>query len=896
MALTPGTRLGSYEITGLIGAGGMGEVYRAADTNLKRQVAIKVLPQAVAQDADRLARFQREAEVLAALNHPNIAAIYGLDRAEGQTALVMELVEGPTLGDRIAQGAIPLDEALPIARQIAVALEAAHEQGIVHRDLKPANIKVRPDGTVKVLDFGLAKAMEPERVSSSPGVSQSPTITTPAMTQIGLILGTAAYMSPEQARGKAVDKRTDIWAFGCVLYEMLTGRRVFEGDDVTDVLVSVLSKYPDWTALPAATPPAVRRLLRRSLERDPRRRVADMADARLDLEDAESEPAGAMQPNALPPVPMWQRSMWPAIAIGAAAVAASVAWMSRPSVALPVSRFAVTLSPGDEFTAVEATRQAVAVSPDGSHIAYMANARIYVRARDQLRSAPITDAGAHPFFSPDGRSIAFWQRGQLKRVAVNGGAPVVVTDTPQIWGATWSADDTILYGMGAGGIWRVPAAGGKAENIVKLDAGQRAHGPQLLPGGRSLVFTLLQGSTSWDDAQIVVHSLDTGARQVVVQGGTDGRYLPTGHLVYVRQGSLLAQPFDIDTLQTRGAAMSLVGEVALSFSGATGAAHYSVAGDGTLVYVPSSSLDVSAVSLVWVDRKGQETLIPGGEGLFTAPALSMDGARVALNRMATGGNSDVWTFAVRRGVLEPLATDPGRDADPIWSPDGSRIAYASSSHDGGPGIFVRAADGTGKVERLTTGTHVPSSWSLDGTRIVYADFGSNAISASAQADLAVVSVNGDRRAEKLLTSPHRLGSAVISPDSRWLAYESSETGEKVIFVRPFPDVTKMRARISPGGGMSPVWARDGRTLFYRNGRAIMSVAVRGTTPDEWGAPEQLFEGSYFFVDGPPMFDVAPDGRFLMLKPITGNPRPQALKTIIVVQNWYEELKRLAPTN
>jgi eukaryotic-like serine/threonine-protein kinase len=873
----------------------MGEVYRAADTNLKRQVAIKVLPEAVAQDVDRLARFQREAEVLATLNHPNIAAIYGLERTDGQTALVMELVEGPTLADRIEQGAIPLDEALPCAKQIADALGAAHGRGIIHRDLKPANIKIRSDGTVKVLDFGLAKSIEPE-VASSPGVSQSPTITTPAMTQLGLILGTAAYMSPEQARGKAIDKRADIWAFGCVLYEMLTGRRAFQGDDVTDVLVAVMSKEPDWTALPTATPRAIRRLLKRTLERDVHRRLADIADARLELEDALTTSGDEIVSAPPPRLAWWRRRVLPAgTAVAAAAVAGFVAWTMKPDVvSRPVTRFAIALSASDEFSTAQATRNVVAVSPDGSRVAYMANGRLYLRARDQLLAVAIENGGS-PFFSPDGRWLGFWEAGQLRRVSVNGGAPVAVASTPLVWGANWASDDTVLYGRGPDGVWRIPVGGGKPEQVIKLDAGQRAHGPQLLPSGRAVLFTLAQEGQSWDDAQIVVQSLDSGTRQIVVHGGTDGRFVQTGHVVYARRGSLLALPFDSGELKATGQSVAVVDGVAQSVGGFSGAAHFSISDDGTLVYVPTSSLDLTGVSFVWVDRAARETPVAGDPGLYVAPTLSPDGGRVAFTRMSDE-SGNVWTYEFRRGILQPLTSGPGRNADPIWSPDGSRIAYFSSGPEGGPGIFVRAADGTGDVERLTTGTHIPDSWSSDGTRLVYSDFGSAAIGATSPADLGVVLLTSDRRAEKLFVTPFRENNAVISPDGRWLAYESSETGEKAIFVRPFPDVSKGRELISTAGGVSPVWAKDGRTLFYRNGQTIMAVALRGATPADWATPQKLFEGAYFFVEGPTMFDVAPDGRFLMLKPGSDNAEAQGSKRLIVVENWFEELKRLAPTN
>jgi eukaryotic-like serine/threonine-protein kinase len=667
VALAPGTRLGPYEITAQIGVGGMGEVYRATDTNLKRAVAIKVLPETVAADAERLARFQREAEVLASLNHPNIAIIHGLEKSDGMTGLVMELVEGPTLADRIGQGPIPIDEALAIAKQIAEALEAAHEQGIIHRDLKPPNVKVRDDGTVKVLDFGLAKIIEGEARSSS-SLSMSPTITTPAMTQAGVILGTAAYMSPEQAKGRLADKRSDVWAFGCVLYEMLAGRRVFQGDDVTDVLVAVLSKEPDWTALPAATPPAIHRVLRRSLERDRRRRLADIADARLELEEALIAPAIEAVPAAGPRAALWRRLMLP---IGSAVVAASlagwVAWTMRPVVSRPVTRFSITLPAGGRFLPIESTRHLVAVSPDGSRIAYVANGRLYLRMRDQLPAVAITEA-VSPFFSSDGQWLGFWQEGQLKKVSVNGGAPIVLCASANPLGASWAADDTILYGQGPGGIWRVSAAGGTPENLVKVNAGERAHGPQLLPGGRVVLFTLAQGGEIWDDAKIVVQSLDGGTRHVVVRGGTDARYLPTGHLVYAFHGSLRAQPFDVGRLEVTGLPVPLVDDVAQSVGGVSGAAQFAVSGDGTLVYVPSLSV-VATARFFWVDRMGHEEPVSAPPGLYLVPKLSPDGGRVAYFTVADNnpGSTDIWIYEFRRRVSERITSDSGRNSEPLWS-------------------------------------------------------------------------------------------------------------------------------------------------------------------------------------------------------------------------------------
>ena len=706
----------------------------------------------------------------------------------------MELVEGPTLADRIGQGPIPIGEALPIAKQIAEAVEAAHEQGIIHRDLKPANVKVRPDGMVKVLDFGLAKALDPVAAGSTDATA-SPTITSPAvMTGAGVLLGTAAYMAPEQAKGRAADKRSDVWAFGCVLFEMLAGRRIFQGDDVTDVLVAVLSKEPDWTALPAATPPAIHRVLRRSLQRDRRRRLADIADARLELEELLIAPVVEAVPAASPRAALWQRLMLP---VGCAVVAASLAgwavWTMKPAVSGPVTRFSITLPAGVRFLPLDSTRHLVAVSPDGSRIAYVANGRLYLRMRDQLPAVAITE-GVSPFFSSDGQWLGFWQEGHLKKVSVNGGAPIVLCASAVPLGASWASDDTILYGQGPGGIWRVSTtAGSTAENLVKLDAGERAHGPQLLPGGRAVLFTLAQAGETWDDARIVVQSLDGGARRVVVPGGTDARYLPTGHLVYARRGSLLAQPFDIGRLEVTGGPVPLVDEVAQSIRGAasSGAAQFAVSGDGTLVYVASSSLRIAATPrFFWVDRMGHEEPVSAPPGVHLVPRLSADGGRVAYFTVASN-SSDIWIYEFRRGISERLTSDPGRNSEPVWSPDGLRIAYHSAGREGGPGIFVRAADGTGDVERLTTGTHMPYSWSPDG-RIVFGDFGTSDVTPTAPTDLRAVRVTGDHRVETLLATPARESGARVAPNGRWLAYESNETGENAIFVRPFPDVSTGR--------------------------------------------------------------------------------------------------------
>ena len=528
MALASGFRLGAYEVVAPLGAGGMGEVYRARDTTLNRDVALKVLPELVALDRDRLVRLKREAQVLAALNHPNIAAIYGFEESNGLQALVLELVDGPTLADRIAQGPLPLDEALPVARQIAEAVQAAHEQAIVHRDLKPANIKLRPDGTVKVLDFGLAKALEPVSAVSADATA-SPTITSPAMTRIGVILGTAAYMSPEQAKGGAADKRSDVWAFGCVLYEMLTGRRAFECDDVSETLAAVLRGEPDWTLLPADVPVSIRTLLTGCLAKDRRRRIADFSTVIfvIDCQDQLVPASGsAMHSAPAASVQLWRKAIPAAAVIIIGLAAAYAGWMLKPGASRVVTRFAITLAEGDTFTP---GANWVALSPDGARLAYTANKRLYLRAFDQLDAVSIAANSAAiasprtPFFSPDGQWLAFWQASQLKKVSVSGGAPVALCAmrVPPA-GAWWATDNTILVGDGASGIWRVSGNGGTLERIIAVEAGERARGPQLLPDGRTVLFTLAATASS-DEAQIVVQPLGGATRHTVITGGADAR-------------------------------------------------------------------------------------------------------------------------------------------------------------------------------------------------------------------------------------------------------------------------------------------------------------------------------------------------------------------------------------
>ena len=673
MALTLGARLGPYEITAKIGEGGMGEVYQATDTNLKRVVAIKVLPESVASGGERLARFQREAEVLASLNHPNIGAIYGLEDAAGSKALVMELVEGPTLADRIAQGAIPLDEALPIAKQITEALEAAHEQGIIHRDLKPANIKLRPDGVVKVLDFGLAKALEP--TGSDVLASQSPTITTPAMTQAGMILGTAAYMSPEQAKGRTVDKRSDVWAFGAVLYEVLSGQRAFDGEDMTDVLGAVVRLEPAWDVLPLDTPPVLTMFLKQCLKKDPKQRVPDIAAMRLALEGAfETGVSEAAASIAVSQPAVWRRA-WPlAVASLVTAVVVSFGWSAWPTSPepRPVTRFVDESSVGRVIG--DNSRPLMAFSPDGRHFVYVTREGLYLRPMEALEARLLSGSLlTSPFFSPDGQPVAYWDQAakQLARVGLTGGAPVPIAPAPlNIFGASWAPDDTILFGQPEG-ILRVSANGGAPELMIPTGEGELMGSPHLLPDGESVLFSVTTGTgrTRWDAAQIAVQSLRTGERTVVLSGGSDARYLPTGHLVYALGDGLFAVAFDVDRLEVQGRPVLVVEGVMRSRSAieGTGTANYGVSDQGTLVYLRRSSAFRHEGRLALVDRDGGQELLDVRLAAYVGPRLSPDGTRLVVQTREESGEDVVWVYDLSGDTqMRRLALD-GNNISPIWT-------------------------------------------------------------------------------------------------------------------------------------------------------------------------------------------------------------------------------------
>ena len=729
MALEVGSRIAHYDVTALIGEGGMGQVYQATDTKLNRQVALKILPEAFATDPDRLARFQREAQILASLNHPGIAAIYGIEEQDDTRALVLELVEGPTLADRIAQGPIPLDEALPIAKQIAEALEAAHEAGIIHRDLKPANIKVRKDGTVKVLDFGLAKALDPS-LTSDP--SESPTLTA-AATQMGVIMGTAAYMSPEQASGSPVDKRADIWSFGVVLFEMLTGARPFVGDDVSRTLAQVIAIDPDLSTLPKDLPPVLRSFLRGCLEKKRTQRVQAIGDVRLVLEGAFDTAASTpSEPTGAPKLQVWHRSVagLTAVLLVAAITGVAVWSLTRPA-PLRVTRVSISTSP-PPFVFTTGATPSVVISPDGTRIVYATGGRgFHVRALDQLDAVPLRGAGVlSPFLSPDGNWVGYggtFEDHTLKKVSIHGGPPITITESNGFDGASWGLDDTIIFAMRSTntGLLRVSAAGGESESLTTLEEGEIAHRwPHILPGGQSVLFTVVKGQVAQvgqtalrvgsENMEIAALRLNTGERILLVPSGSNPHYAPTGHLVYGVDGTLWAVPFDPDRLAVTGDPVLVLEGVVTQGSGA---AHFSFASDGSLVYLPGAAGGGAEGTLVWVDRQGNETPLDLQQEARTygTPRLSPDGTRLAVT--VRDENDDVWVSELASGTLRRLTTDPASDHIPLWTPDGERVVFASQ-REGSWGLFSMAWDGTGAAERLMVIEDAqnlqPYDWSPDG--------------------------------------------------------------------------------------------------------------------------------------------------------------------------------------
>ena len=915
MPLTPGARLGAYEVLSAIGAGGMGEVYRARDTRLKRDVAIKVLPDGFATDPDRLARFHREAELLASLNHPNIASIYGLEDGPAEAgphvrAIVLELIEGDTLADLIARGPLLMTAALPIARQVAEALEAAHEKGVIHRDLKPANIKVTPDGKVKVLDFGLATVVErstPQNIN----VTHSPTLT--LATQAGVIHGTAAYMSPEQASGAIADKRSDVWAFGVVLWEMLTGKRLFDGETVSHTLAFVLTKEPDWNTLPTNTPPSIRRLLRRSLEKDRKKRLADITSARMEIDDASAASSDAIATNgSAPALATWRRALpWATAAIAVVAagliLAIWVPWTVAPRP--PISRMLVDIGADASLTNPGAPAANIALSTDGKLLVYVAlrmpgaAAQIFVRRLDQLQAVALssTDNATSPFFSPDGQWIGFFADGKLKKTPATGGAAITLCDAPNGRGGAWSDDDTIVF-TGAStpgsGLLRVSAAGGTPTTLTKPAGLQTLHRwPQSLHGGRTILFSSAANAGSFDDGEIVALSLPEGTLKTVQRGGYFGRYLPSGHLLYVHAGTVFATPFDLDRLEVTGQSFPLFEGVASSTG--TGAAQLAISLTGTLVYL-SGQIDSGDAPMAWLARNGTTTALRATRSNWSNPQFSTDGRLLAIDIGDLGsGNLDIHTYDWMRDTLTRLTFDPSLDVKPIWTPDGKRIVYSSSRGDKNTlNLYWQRADGSGDAQRLTQSSNnqFAASWHPSGKFLAFYEQTPNN-----GTDLMMLAVDGDDstgwkpgKPTVFLSTTFNEQEPMFSPDGRWVAYQSITSGRSEVYVRPFPGPGGLQ-QVSTSGGVYPMWSpTKPELLFVATNPPQMMAASYQASGDSFHAEKPHAWTPGRFVPRPRLrpFNLHPDGERLVVSPAQGAETATKQNHLVFILNFSEELKRV----
>jgi predicted Ser/Thr protein kinase len=871
MSLIPGSRVGVYEVIAPLGAGGMGEVYRARDSKLQRDVAIKVLIAAVADDADRLARFNREAQVLASLNHPNIAAIYGFE----DSAIVMELVEGPTLADRLQTGAMPLDEAVEVAKQLCDALSVAHEAGIIHRDLKPANIKIRPDGTVKVLDFGLAKALDP--VGGSAIVSNSPTLSIHA-TQHGLILGTAAYMAPEQARGRAVDRRADIWAFGVVLFEMLSGKRAFEGDDVSITLAAVLKDELDWKVLPANVPPSVRRLLHRCLRKDPRRRLSSIGDARLELDDVGS-PDDLV--SSFPVIPMRSSSRIPwAVAAAAIAVAVSVVGLWQPwraSAGAPAMVFEI---PAPEGATTWGSQ--MQVSPDERHIVTRVGlgggrAMLWIRSLDRTaaKEIPGTSGGSFPFWSPDSKSVGFFANGKLHRVDIDGGAPVVLADAQQARGGTWNRRGDIVFApAGSGPLFRVSSNGGPSVQISSLDASrsETAHRfPRFLPDDGQFVYHAI--SSQPDRTGIYLAGLEGSPPTLLVASLLRPEFVAPDLLVYLRDSRLFAQRVDLASRAMSGEPIQIGQGISANSADANAALSIT---RNLLAFVPGDNTDRR--QLMWMGADGKPGSMIGAEGLYNNPRLAPDGSRLAVYLPDGGG--DLWIYDLERATNTRFTFDPASDNEPLWSPDGSRIAFVSDRDGGVFNLYEKNAGGAGEDRLLlkTATNKTLTDWSPDGRYLLYQEIGPQT-----QSDLWALPLFGDRKPFPVLNTRFAERAGAFSPDGGWVAYHSDESGINQVYVQTFP-VSGSKWQVSTVRGSNVRWSPDGKRLFYDSTGQMMAVDVieAGGGRFRAGVPKLLFAGLQAL--SPHNYDVAGDGTRFVVVTTPGNIAT-TVAPINVVMNW-----------
>jgi eukaryotic-like serine/threonine-protein kinase len=890
LSVAIGTRLGSYEVTALLGKGGMGEVYRARDTKLNRDVAIKVLPDAVAGDPERLARFDREAQVVASLNHANIAGIYELADAGYSRCLVLEYVDGETLAERISRGPIPVLETLEIVKQIAEALEAAHEKGITHRDLKPANIKISSSGKVKVLDFGLAKILD--TAATDINSTNSPTISV-VHTAGGVILGTAGYMSPEQARGKAIDKRTDIWAFGCVLFEMLTGRQTFEGETISDSVARILEREPDWQLLPGNTPVRVRELLRRCLQKDARRRAHEIADVRIEIEELISNPSlrAANADTSVISRSLFRRQVL-ALSLVIGVVLAGVFSLilliryrttnrSEPQ----LSGHASILLGSERFGYTSGyAHSALAISPDGQRVVYAARPgeipQLFLRPINQFAARPIdgTENGLEPFFSPDGQWLAFFANGKLMKVPVTGGSPIPLCDVPDPQGGSWGPDNTIVFTpQWHSGLMTVSADGGTPQEFTKVDGDKRRlthlH-PQFLPGSKAVLFTVQLGDiASFDDAEIDVQMIGESQSHTLIRGGTFGRYVPTGHLIYARNGTLLAAPFDLKRLQVSGPPVMVLEDVLTTLN--SGVAHVAISENGTLVYTPGGTFKPDRFPAL-VDRTGASRPMTGERGLFVEATVSPDGGAAAFSIVAA--NDDLWILNRGEATLNRFTSGDGDERYPVWTADGKRIVYQWRDH-----LFWKDAAGLSEPELLLSSENhqSPSSVSPDGKFLAFWE-----TNPSTLRDIWLLPLQGDRKPQRFVTSPFDEWAPKFSPDGRWIAYTSNESRRPEIYVQSVV-AGDGKHRISNEGGMWPVWSPNGRELFFLNGTNLMAAKMDPASGTSSQVTRLFTISNLLLSPTSPTYDVTPDGKgFLMVLQNEKSPPVQ----LNLIFNWFDELR------
>ena len=873
-----GKTLSHFRITAKLGEGGMGEVYRAKDTRLDREVALKFVREDFAQDEAHLDRFEREAKVLASLNHPHIAAIHGLEEADDVRFLVLELVEGDTLTEVLGRGPLAVGEALEICRQVAEAVAAAHALGVVHRDLKPGNIKITAEGTVKVLDFGIAR-VAPKLDATAPDFTESPTMTDDG-TQAGRRVGTASYMSPEQVRGQPVDEQADIWSFGCVLYELLAARRAFQGETKGDTAAAILEHEPDWSLLPNATPRRIRLLLQRCLRKDRSHRLHNISDARIEIEEEDREDVEIpLQPGRRQRMALWflaamTVALLVLIAIGITNWNSS---QSAPAAAQEPTRLSINLPPGQSL--VGGMASSLSLSPDGSHMVYVSQnsalnlrAQLYVRAFDEFtaRAVPGSEDAWGPFFSPDGQWVGFFAAGKLWKVSVAGGAPVAICDAANVaTGATWGLDDTILFTTFGSGVLQVSAAGGQPRSLTTPDSdnGELGHqSPQALPDDRGILFGIVTGKVG----RIVVLVQETGELKSLVEGSNVARYLPTGHLLYDHQRSLWAVPFDLTRLETIGSPTRVLEDIGKQFA---------FSDSGTILYYAAPS---RPVTLEWIDRAGLATPIVEPAGLYSHLNLSPDDNRIVFSNGPEGAR-DIWVYDLERGTRSRLTTD-GTNGYPVWSPDGNRIVF-SSTRGGNYDLYWQPADGSSGAESLLAKDYpqFPSSWTPDGKQLLFAEYHPNTFS-----DIWVMSTTGDPASSPVIATQFEEGQVQLSPDGKWLAFSADDSGRFEIYVQPFP-LAGSRWQISTDGGGRPVWSRDEREIFYRRpDGGIVAVAVTTDPVFASGEPQLIFKGP---ITG--RYDVAADGKRFLVQRVEAE-QTDSPTGLSVVLNWFDELERLVP--